>query len=552
MKAPDRIYVGGSVFFGGTRPTRECAVAVTDGRISALGADRELLDLAGSTTEIVDLAGGLLSPGFRDSHVHAVFAGLGMRDCSMHECVSGDDCLTVIAEHSAAHPDSAWIVGSGWNMDSFTGGAPTADVLSAVTGDRPAYMIERGAHSAWVNRAALAAAAITRDTPDPDDGRIGRDGSGEPNGMLYEGAMHLVSALLPEKSEQDYALGLLDAQDYLFSLGIVGWQDALVGAYGGFADPFEVYTRADRDGSLVADVVGALWWDRERGMEQIPHLVDQRDRAAGSRFRATSVKLMLDGVVEAKTAAMVHPYQDGCGHELPDKGLSFISPEVLREAVPELDALGFQAHFHALGDQAVRDALDAVEAARVKNGHRDTRHHIAHLQVIQPEDLPRFREVDATANIQALWACAVPSRDALVLPQLGDERRDLQWLYGSLYRHGAALAVGSDWSVSSPDPILGMHVAANRRPPVDLIGVEVPAFLPAEALPLAVLWEAYTAGSARVCRSDDSGRVGIGMRADLVQLDRDPFAEDLADIHRARVVRTSVGGVDVYTAPSLT
>lgn len=545
---PDRIYLNGTVYVGGTHPTRPRAVAVMNGRISAIGTDADLRALAGPATEFVDLGGGLLSPGFRDSHVHAVFGGLSMRECAMYDCVTAEQCFEVIADYARSHAELGWVAGGGWDMDFFAGGTPTVEMLDRVVGDRPAYMIERGAHSAWVNHAALRAAGVTRATPDPADGRIGRDDHGEPDGMLYEGAMALVSTLLPPKTVEDYANGLLDAQRHLFSLGIVGWQDALVGAYGGYLDPFDVYDAADRAGTLVADVVGALWWDRERGLDQIDHLVAQRERASGDRFRATSVKLMLDGIVEARTAAMVHPYRDSCGHETPDRGLSFISRETLLAAVPRLDALGFQTHFHALGDQAARNALDAIEAARRENGHSDGRHHIAHLQVIQPEDLPRFREVDATANIQPLWGCSLPEHDELLLPQLGEERRKLQWLYGSLHESGARLTAGSDWNVSTPDPIMGMHVAVNRRPPAGLFGDDVPAFLPGEGLPLDAVWNAYTAGSAYTCKADDSGRIAVGMRADLAQLDSDPFRLDPAAIHAARVVRTVVGGVDVFTA----
>ncbi len=547
VHAPDRIYLGGTVYLGGAEPTRERAVATRGDRIVAIGDPNEVRALAGTDTEIVDLAGGLLSPGFRDAHAHAVFGGLGLRDCSMYDTARGEECLAIIADFAAAHPEREWLVGGGWNMDTFPEGDPNAAMLDPLTGSRPAYMLERGAHSAWVNSAALRRAGIDRNTPDPADGRIGRTPGGEPNGVLYEGAMDMVSRLLPAKTQDDYAAGLGAAQDYLARLGIVGWQDALVGAYGGHEDPFETYDRADRLGELRLDVVGALWWDREAGLEQIEHLVAQRARANGHRFRASSVKLMLDGVVEAKTAAMVHPYHDGCGHELPDHGLSFISRDTLLAAVPKLDALGFQAHFHALGDQAVRDALDAVAAARLANGYRDLGHHIAHLQVIQPEDLPRFREVGAAANIQPLWGCALPDRDRMVLPQLGEVRRELQWLYGSLHASGAELTVGSDWNVSSPDPLLGMHVAVNRRPPAELVGAVEP-FLPAEGLPLDAIWHAYTAGTARTCGRPDSGRIQLGMRADLVHLDRDPFRGDLEDIHAARVLRTTVGGVDAFAA----
>nr|QJD15096.1 amidohydrolase [uncultured bacterium] len=544
----ETIFVNGSIYTGASEPTSAAALVMRAGRISAIGDQQELLDAVGSQAKVVDMAGGLLSPGFRDSHIHAVYGGLGLAQCSLYEDETQEACAHSISEYARTHPELEWISGGGWNMDSFENGTPSRELLDRLSPDRPAYLIERGAHSAWVNSRALEAAGIDARTTDPADGVVGRYPDGSPNGMLYEGAMMLVGSLLPELTRADYDKALLDAQNYAFSLGITGWQDAIVGSYGGFADQFEIYDAADRNGTLLADVVGAQWWDRDRGIEQIDELVARREATHGNRFRTTSVKLMLDGVVEAKTASMIHPYRDGCGNHTDNHGLRFIDRETLLEAVVRLDALGFQPHFHALGDQAARDALDAVEAARRANGSTNTRPHVAHLQVLQHSDVQRFRELGVSANIQPLWACSTPKRDELLVPFLGEERVDLQWLYGGIQRSGANIAAGSDWPVSTPDPILGMHVAANRQLPLGVEGIpEVEPFLPAERIDLARLWDAYTSGSAYLAHQDHrTGSLRVGMDADLVVLDKNPFAADRQEIHTTEVKETYVQGRRVH------
>lgn len=269
----------------------------------------------------------------------------------------------------------------------------------------------------------------------------------------------------PAATPADRLAALLHAQRHLHALGITAWQDAIVGTFLGMEDPSEAYLTAARDGSLTARVVGALWWDRARGAEQIPELVERRAALKHGRFRATSVKLMLDGVAENGTASLLDPYLDKCGCATANRGKSFIDPARLPYYVSELDALGFQCHFHALGDGAVRHALDAVEAARKANGPSDTRPHLAHLQVVHPDDVPRFAALGATANIQPLWAAHEPQMDELTIPFLGPERASWQYPFGSLLRSGARLAAGSDWPVSSPDPLQGIHVAVNRVSP---------------------------------------------------------------------------------------
>ncbi|MET9386746.1 amidohydrolase [Streptomyces sp. NPDC002928] len=537
----DLLFTGGPVLTPEGRTAT--AAAVTGDRITAVG-HAEAHDLAGPRTEVVDLAGRLLLPGFQDAHVHPVPAGLELSQCDLTGTRTADDTLAAVRAYAQAHPEREWILGGGWSMEAFEGGMPTKELLDAAVPDRPVYLPNRDHHGAWVNSRALALAGITRDTPDPADGRIERDASGEPSGTLQEGAMQLVGRLAPPATPADRLAALLHAQRALHALGITAWQDALVGDFLGMDDPSEAYRTAARDGSLTARVVGALWWDRERGAEQIPELVERRAALSHGRFRASTVKLMLDGVAENGTAALLDPYLDRCGCATANRGTSFVDASRLPQYVTELDALGFQCHFHALGDRAVRDALDAVEAARATNGPSDTRPHLAHLQVVHPDDVPRFARLGATANIQPLWAAHEPQMDQLTIPFLGPERAVWQYPFGALLRSGATLAAGSDWPVSSPDPLQGIHVAVNRVEP----GGSGPVFLPGERIGLTEALTAYTAGSAYVNHLDDTGRVRVGALADLVVLDRDPFAGPPEAIAETGVALTYVGGERVYAA----
>ncbi|MEY9931336.1 putative amidohydrolase YtcJ [Catenulispora sp. GP43] len=537
----ETVFVGGRAFVQGA--SRPAAVAVAAGRIAAVAAEADVRALIGPATEVVDLAGGLLVPGFVDAHNHAAFAGLQLMRCDLSGQDEVEQYLKTIADYAADHPDAPWILGGGWSMDSFPGGIPTRHQLDAIVPDRPVYLTVRDGHGAWANTRALESAGLTRHTPDPADGRIEREPDGTPIGMLQEGAMDLVP--VPVATHADAVAGLLAAQRHLFALGITGWQDAMIGDHPGNPDNYDVYRDAARSGGLKARVVGALWWDRERGLEQIPDILARRAESTVGRFTATTVKLMLDGIAENFTAAMLEPYLDRCGCATANRGLSFIDPDVLREAVRRLDAAGFQCHFHALGDRAVRQALDVLEAARAANGPNDNRHHLAHVQVVHPDDVPRFAALGAAANIQALWAAHERQMDELTIPFLGTERSAQQYPFGDLARAGARLVAGSDWNVSSPDPLLGMHVAVNRS----RIGEESEPFYPEQALTLTQALTAYTEGSAWINHLDgETGTIAAGKLADLAVLDRDPFGQPGDRIGATRVRRTYVGGELVFAA----
>jgi hypothetical protein len=532
----DTLFVNGAVF-DGTAYRPGLTVAVRAGRIAAIGPDLGYC----SGAEVVDLDGGLLLPGFVDAHIHPVQGGVERAHCDLSPLHGLPAYQAKISHYAAQRPTASWILGGGWHQPDFPGGAPNAADLDPVTGDRPTFLVNADHHSAWANSKALQLARVDAQTPNPSDGRIERSADGTPTGTLHEGAMDLVGRLVPPTTHQEMVDALLDAQAYLHSFGITGWQDAILGDYANLGDSAPAYAELAESGRLTARVNGALWWQRDRGAEQIPELIARRRSLHHNRLRAGSVKIMQDGVAENFTAAMLDPYFDGCGCRTANSGLSFVDPQALQEHVTQLDAAGFQVHVHAIGDRAVREALDAFAQALARNGANDNRHHIAHLQVVHPDDIPRFAQLDVAANMQALWAVYEPQMTELTIPFLGPERTGWQYPFHSLAEAGARLVAGSDWPVSSPDPLEAIHVAVNRR-----IEATDDPFLSEQALDLATALAAYTSGSAWVNHADDTGRIAVGALADLTVLDRDPFTVPTDEINTARVRATYVEGVPVF------
>jgi predicted amidohydrolase YtcJ len=549
----DVVFRGGAVYTVDPARTWARAVAVKGGRIVSVGTDESVADFIGPKTEVHDLHARMLLPGFQDAHVHPPSGGLEMRECNLSEVSTREDYERIVAAYASEHPEVEWIRGGGWSMDSFPGGTPTKEILDRIVSDRPVYLPNRDGHGAWVNTPALELAGITRETPDPPDGRIERDGAGEPSGTLHEGAMDLVENVMPPVTEAEWEEGLRVAQQYLHSLGITAWQDAIVG---GPYDTLGTYiTMAGRD-ALTARVVGSLWWDRHRGEEQIGELVAKRERSSVGRFRATTVKIMQDGVLENFTAGVLEPYLGPDGTPTSNRGMSFVDPELLKASVTGLDAEGFQVHIHAIGERAVREALDALEAARAANGANDHRHHIAHIQVIHPDDIPRFHQLGVVANAQPLWATLDGQMVDLTIPFLGPERSGWQYPFASLVRSGARLAFGSDWSVSSPNPMWEMAIAVHRkvsRRHAGVVGERATkeTFLPDERIDLATAIHAFTMGSAYVNHLDEvSGSIEVGKEADLVVVDRNLFDLSLDELTDARVQLTMVAGAPVFVDPS--
>ena len=524
------------------------AVAVKEGQIVAVGSDADVREFIGSGTEVVDLDGGLLVPGFQDAHVHPPSSGYEMLHCNLSEAYDAQEYARIVSDYASAHPDEPWIIGGGWSMDVFPGGNPPKGILDDTMRDRPVFLMSRDGHSGWANSRAFEIAGVTRETPDPPDGWIVRDAQGEPAGTVHEGAFLLLERHVPAPPLSEWVDGLRAAQRHLHALGITAWQDAHIG---GTNPTFEAYAQLAASGELTARVVGALWWDRYRGVEQVEDLLETRGRGRIGRFAATTVKIMQDGVIENHTAAVLEPYLDADGRQTQNHGTSFVDAEDLKAGVTRLDAEGFQVHVHAIGERAVREALDAFETARAANGPNDHRHHIAHIQVVHPDDLPRFRELGVVANAQPLWAVNEGQMLHLTIPFLGPERSTWQYPFASLVRSGAVLAMGSDWSVSSANPLWEMHVAVNRTAPraYEYGGGTGEPFLPNERIDLPTALAGFTINSAYVNHLDHiTGSIEVGKRADLAVLDRDVFAHPVEEIADASVTGTFVDGERVFDA----
>jgi predicted amidohydrolase YtcJ len=546
------------------------AVAVRGGVVS--GFDADALGQVGPGTRVVEAGGGVVLPGFVDAHAHPVQAGLDLGRVWLHDISGAREYLRVVDAYARAHPEQKWIVGGGWASECFPGG-PRAVDLDRVSGDRPVFLFDRDVHSAWVNTAALRAAGITRDTPDPVDGRIDRDADGTPSGVLHEGAAYTVlEHTVPPPTPGELRTAILTAQAHLHSLGVTSWQDAAV-----LPHHQDAYQALAGEGALLSRVVGALWWDRHRGLDQIQDLLDRREQARAARtapavpgFHAGTVKIMVDGVLENGTGALLEPYltphhhtpadtpantrDGGLGADTGENtGLQYVPVDLLAEAVTRLDALGFQVHLHTIGDRAVRDALDALAAAARTNGDPGARrHHLAHVQVVHPADVPRFAALGVTANCQAFWAKHDPRMDDLTIPVLGPDRAALQYPFASIHRAGGRLAMGSDWPVTTADPLLQLEVAHTRVPHDHR---DTPPLHPHERLPLDAALDAFTTGSAHVNHDPDGGHLRVGGRADLVLLDTDittldhtagSATADRAGVAEARVVLTVVNGHAVH------
>jgi predicted amidohydrolase YtcJ len=539
----DLLIVNASIWSpGGMLP--HTALAAKDGVITALGDDtlREQV----TATETFDAQGGLVTPGFVDAHVHAIFGGVESNRCDISACETLEEAEAVILKYAAEHPDAPWILGGGWSMPWFPGGTPHRRDLDRLVADRPAFLLNADHHGAWANSRALELAGITSDTRDPDDGRIERDADGSPSGTLHEGATELLDGVMPATDAAELRTGLLDAEALLLSHGIVGWQDAILGEYGGYPDITSTYTDAVDEGALRARVSGALWVARDFGGRDIEgfvaDLVRRRDQYAREGLRLHTAKIMVDGVAENETAAMHESYRSDatdckCAR---GTGLAYFSRAELLTLVPLLNEAGFDAHFHAIGDRAVTYALDAVAA--VAPHIRDARrNHIAHLQVVRPADISRFSELGVTANMQMLWACRDEQMVDLTLGLLGPERAEWQYPFASLQRLGTQLACGSDWPVSTPNPWLAIHVAVTRQVPQS----DTEPLLAHEAISLEHALTAYTHGSHSLL-GFPGGRIEVGAVCDLAIADRNPYEVSAEQIFATTNVATVLRGEVVY------
>jgi predicted amidohydrolase YtcJ len=531
----DLVLVNGGIYTVDEERSWAEAAAVRGGVFVAVGDRADMEALIGPETQLIDLAGRLALPGFHDAHVHPRMGGMALLGCNLEGLDSVDAILTRVA--TCADSGEGWIRGYAFDLGLFGQDGPHRSLLDAVTGDRPAFLEAADGHNAWVNSRALELAGISASTPAPEMGVIEHDPDGSPSGTLRESAMALVTDAMPVASPEEDVAALAEGIRHLNAFGITSFIDASVGE-----SDYIAYDTLARRGALSARALTSLTWGpayaRHTG-EDFERVLRERLQYESERFHTGSIKIFLDGVLEGETAALVEPYLN-MGHH---QGQSIVEPGALAEAVTRFDAMGLQVHMHAIGDRAVREGLDAIAAARRANGDRDNRHHIAHLQLIHPDDISRFAALNVAANFQALWAYPDDFIVNLNLPVVGEARVQRMYPIASVQRGGGRIVGGSDWNVSSANPLDAIETALLRQSPWEAGGAVLNA---EERVDLETMIEAYTINAAWLMKHGDRvGSIEVGKRADVVVLDRNLFTLPTSEINEARVLITLLDGEPV-------
>jgi hypothetical protein len=541
--APDLILTNGIVYTVDAARSRAEAVAVSDGRIAAVGTAAEIGELAGPRTRVVDLGGRLLLPGFVDAHMHASSATEELFDVALDGCHSVAECVATVARFAAAHPELPFIRGYGWS-DTYTPRlGPAAADLDAVVEDRPVILHDDSYHSVWLNSAGLRVAGIDASTPDPDNGIIERLSDGAPAGTLREGPGYVAEQAFPTYTREQAREGILHfMRTVARPRGITTVQDA--GLRPGRDAALEAYEELQRDGLLTTRFCLSIWLAEDRPLQpQLEAAVAERARHTGPLVSAAWVKLFADGVIEGHTAVLKEPYADQPGV----RGAPVWDPAAFNEASVAAAAAGFKLHYHAIGDGAAAMCLDAIAAARAACGDAVERPMITHLQVLDLADLPRFAELGVIALPQPYWFLKDELYHTRQVPYLGQERADLEYPMRSFWEHGVLAASGSDYPVPPPpDPLVAIQRAVLRRDPAD---DAAPPLWPEEAVTVEQAVASFTANGAYAAGMEDAiGTVEAGKVADLAVLSRDIFAippEEIADVETQLTV---FGGRPVYAA----
>jgi len=536
----DMVFMHGGVWTANPDSAWAEAVAIAGDEILYVGDDTGAAAFIGEGTRVHDLDGKILLPGFHDAHAHVMAAGGTADDCNLNDQRDLARMRALLEACAAEHkyaPDE-WVLGYRWPLAAFENGMPPKVWLDEVFEGRPAFFLDSFGHNGWVSSRALEIAGIDALTPDPPQGRIEHDPDGQPNGVLRDDAMELVTRHIPEPTDAQLAESIAQGLAETARFGITAYVDP-----GLDARQASLYRQADLDGKLSARVLGSLSPNSEaaaRFNDDIWPLLTQRHQLASKRFKTDSVKVYIDGVIETETSFMLEPYASGSNFP------PFYPPDELNELYRKLDAEGLQIHTHAIGDGAIRQALDAYEYARKANGPNDNRHQIVHLQLIDEHDIPRFAELGVAANFQGMWAYPDDYID-MAIPLVGEERVQQFYRLASVQRAGGLLVGGSDWDVSSLNPLDAIETLVRRQDPWAEDGPELGEN---ERIDLSTALDMYTRNAAWVMRLDrETGMLKAGMKADLVVLDQNLFEIPETRINEVRVALTMVGGKVVFEQP---
>ena len=540
----DRVFLHGGVYTVDAQQPWAEAVVVRNGEIVFVGSDADAGLWIGDATEIVDLTGRMLLPGFHDSHVHLLDGEGGENYCALFDLPTLEDLrrrLEACRELEGAGEEN-WLIGGGWDR-SFFDGNPGKEFLDEIFGARPVLLDSSDGHSVWVTSRALELAGIDRDTPDIPSGTIVRDPeTGEAIGIFDELAREYIDAVMPAPELKDLVDTLRINVAKAHAVGITSIIEP--GVDHEHFQPFLVLSRAGELELRVVASISPLYWVAGAFGDDVYDMVEAREQYRGPNLNPDSVKIFMDGVLETGTGLLVEPYIGD--FEKYGLGMAHYTQPQLDEYFRRFDAAGLHIHVHAIGDGGVRMALDAFEAAREANGPNDLRHHIVHLQLIHPDDIPRFAELNVGATFQALWAWPDEWVQTINVPTVGQKRVDRMYPINSVLQTGGRIVGGSDWYVTSLNPLDAIETAIRRQEPWTSDG---PVLNAEERVDLATMIEAYTINGAYISDQENLvGSVEIGKRADLIVLDRNLFEIPATEINEAQVAMTIFDGDVVYRA----
>jgi predicted amidohydrolase YtcJ len=543
QRAPaDTVIIHAKIYTVNPRQPWAEAVAIRGGKIVAVGSEKDIAAYQGASTAVIDAKQHMLLPGFIDNHVHFLGGSARLEQVSLDDAKSVGDFQKMIRDFAAQHADKKWIQGMGWYYDIFgKSGMPDKKLVDKAVANRPVFLRAYDGHSAIANTEALRIAGITRDTPNPPDGTIVRDpASGEPTGVLKESAGELVEKLIPKLTREEQLDLLARAIHYASSLGLTR-----VVSCGGDAEQVELFDEIRKRGQLTVRFYMAPFAPTAGATPEFVQMV-QKDRQNyyDDWIDVSAVKFWLDGVIEAHTAAMLEPYANDARNE----GQLNFDPDTYQRSVLELDRLGFQIFTHAIGDRAIRLALDAYEAANRSNGHSDARDKIEHIEDPSAADIPRFGKLGVIASMQPLHA--TPNNDILNVwaVNVGRERAERAWPWHDILAGGAHLAFGSDWPVVTLNPWPGMQILLTRETPE---GTPRGGWHPNERITLPQAIKGYTLDGAYAARRDKTeGSIEAGKLADMIVISQDLFKVAPNRVGNTNVMLTMVGGKIVYRDPS--
>lgn len=534
-QTPDLILTNGKIWTAESPDKFVTAVAIRGEKIVAAGDGKSIAKQGGPNTRVIDLAGRFAMPGINDSHVHFLGASLTTTQVDLTAVKTLEEAQAAIRTFASANPDAPWITGFGWQYSIFPNARlPHRSDIDSVVKDRPVVLSAYDGHTSWANSKALEIAGLTKATEFTGFGEIVRDSNGEPTGVFKEGAMRFVRSKVPPTTREQQIEALKRGFRQAWSLGITSIQNA-----GGGQNDVDLYSGLLAAGELGVRTSVAFSLGPQSTQADVDRVVEVSKKHSSPMLRVGAVKLMVDGVIESYTAAMLEPYTN----KSDTSGTPSFTQEQLNNIVRMADKAGLQVYIHAIGDRGVRMTLDAFENAIKINGRRDSRFRVEHIETIQASDIARFKELGVIASMEPIHAD--PATIHVWSDNIGADRTSRAFAWRAFENAGVKLIFSSDFPAAiSMSPWRGLHSAVNRQ---TIDATPANGWLKQWSVSVPTALTAYTASGAFASFEEKSkGRISPGMFADIIVLDRDPFAIAPADLHKITVLTTIVGGKVVY------